>query len=155
MNPDTLFSAANYLAILGWALLLIVPSWKYTKPIVQGGLISLLLSLLYAYLIFTNWGSVEGGFGSLDEVASLFSNKHLLLAGWVHYLAFDLWIGSWEAGDAVKNNIHRLIMVPCLLLTFIFGPIGLLLYLVIRMVKTKSIVNYENFVVDNRTEVSQ
>ena len=81
----------------------------------------------------------------MEEVSQLFNNDALLLAGWVHYLAFDLWVGSWEAGDAVKNGIHRLIMVPCLLLTFMFGPIGLLLYIIIRTIKTRKFFEHENF----------
>ena len=145
MNLETIFSISGQVTMVGWLLLLIVPAWRYTKPIVQTGLVPVLLSILYAYLIFANWGSGEGGFGSLEEVSQLFNNDALLLAGWVHYLAFDLWVGSWEAGDAVKNGIHRLIMVPCLLLTFMFGPIGLLLYIIIRTIKTRKFFEHENF----------
>lgn len=56
----------------------------------------------------------------------------LLLAGWVHYLAFDLFIGSWEVRDAQRHGLSHLLVVPCLALTFLFGPVGLLLYLGLR-----------------------
>ena len=145
MTPTEVFSIVNPLAMIGWLLLLAVPYWKHTKPIVQGGLIPILLSVFYLYLIITGWGDSEGGFGSIEEIRSLFENDKLLVAGWIHYLAFDLWLGSWEAGDAKKHGIHRLILLPCQLLTFFFGPIGLLLYIIIRTVKTKSLLNHENF----------
>lgn len=142
---DTLFTISTNLAMAGWLLLILVPYWKWTKPIVQSGLIPILLSVVYLYLIVTGWGAGEGGFGSIDEIRLLFADDRLLVAGWVHYLAFDLWLGSWEAGDARKNDIHRLILLPCQLLTFFFGPIGLLLYIIIRSIKTKSFIHYENF----------
>ena len=148
MSAESLFGYATNFVLIGWLLLLIVPTWKYTRAIVQTGIIPILLSALYLYLILRYWGSAEGGFDSLAEVMKLFDNPYAALAGWVHFLAFDLWIGTWEAGDAAKNGIHRLIMVPCLLLTFMFGPIGLLLYIVIRTIKTRNFFGYENFRMD-------
>jgi hypothetical protein len=68
----------------------------------------------------------------LADVRALFSNDFLLLAGWIHYLAFDLFIGSWEVRDARRLGIHHLTVVPCLVLTFMLGPVGLLLYLALR-----------------------
>ena len=91
-----------------------------------------LLGLLYLYLIVGHWGESEGGYDSLAEVAALFENPWLLLAGWVHYLAFDLFIGAWEVRDAQRHRIHHLAVIPCLVLTFIFGPIGLIAYLGLR-----------------------
>jgi hypothetical protein len=74
----------------------------------------------------------EGGFSSLPDVARLFMNPWLLLAGWIHYLAFDLLVGSWEARDARKHGINHLLVIPCLILTFMFGPAGWLLYRGVR-----------------------
>ena len=62
---------------------------------------------------------------------TLFENPWLLLAGWAHYLAFDLFIGGWEVRDAQRRGIPHLLVVPALVLTFLFGPAGLLLYLLI------------------------
>jgi len=62
-----------------------------------------------------------------------------LLAGWVHYLAFDLFVGSWEARDALSHRIPHLAVIPCLLLTFLFGPAGLLLYLLLRFTLRRQI----------------
>ena len=79
-----------------------------------------------------NLSGADGGSGSLAEVSRLFENPYLLLAGWVHYLAFDLFIGAWEVRDARRLGIPHLLVVPCLGLTFILGPVGLLLYLGLR-----------------------
>jgi hypothetical protein len=74
----------------------------------------------------------EGGFSSLSGVSTLFDNPWGLLAGWTHYLAFDLFIGGWEVRDAQRRGIPHLLVVPALVLTFFLGPSGLLLYLAIR-----------------------
>ncbi len=146
MTYDLLFGYAGNLAMIGWILLILVPYWKYTRPIVQYGLVSILLSVLYLYLVFlAPGGSMDfSAFGSLEGVMGLFTDPKSTLAGWVHYLAFDLWIGSWEVGDAKKHGINRWYLIPCLFLTFMLGPVGLLLYLILRAILTKKVV-HENF----------
>ena len=145
MSPETLFAICSWLAVLGWLLLIFLPRWKWSARIIAGGLIPVLLGLVYVSLIATHFGESGGGFGSLAQVSQLFRNPYNLLAGWVHYLAFDLFIGSWEVRDAERLRIHHLLVVPCLLLTFMLGPIGLLLYLVLRSVlKRRFIVNEES-----------
>jgi hypothetical protein len=74
-----------------------------------------------------------GGFGSLEQVAQLFENRALLLAGWVHYLVFDLFTGSWETRDAAARGIPLWAVIPCLVLTFLLGPVGLMFYLAMRL----------------------
>ena len=132
MTPESLFGLASQTVLPGWLLLVLLPRWKWTARLISGLLIPVLLGLLYAYVIVAHWGGSEGGFGSLAEVSALFADPWLLLAGWVHYLAFDLVIGAWEVRDAQREGIHHLLVVPCLVLTFLFGPIGLLLYLGLR-----------------------
>ena len=97
-------------------------------------LIPALLGGLYLVLFARYSGTVDGGFGSLAEVRALFESPWLLLAGWIHYLAFDLFVGAWEVRDAQRLGLHHLLVVPCLALTLMFGPVGLLLYLVLRAV---------------------
>lgn len=145
MSPEKLFSLCSMLVLPGWLLLIFVPRWKWSARIIAGGLIPLALALVYLYLIATNFGKSEGGFGSLDEVLKLFQNPYNLLAGWIHYLAFDLFIGSWEVRDAQRVGVHHLLVIPCLVLTFLFGPIGLLLYFILRgAVKRRFVVNEES-----------
>jgi hypothetical protein len=78
------------------------------------------------------WVRADGGFGSLDAVARLFEHRGVLLAGWVHYLAFDLLVGVWERDEAQRLGVPQLLLVPCLLLTFLFGPLGWLAFLAVR-----------------------
>ena len=132
MTAETLFSLASAAVLPGWALLVLVPRWKWTARLVGPVLIPALLSLLYLYLLAARWAILAGGFESLATVRRLFDDPAVLLAGWVHYLAFDLFIGSWEVRDAQRLALPHLLVVPCLLLTLLFGPVGLLSYLVVR-----------------------
>ena len=132
---ETLFSAAGATAGVGWLLLLVCPRWKPATQLLAPVLLPGLLALAYGALLLPNIFGAEGGFGSLEDVGLLFGHSELLLAGWIHYLAFDLFIGSWEVRDAQRLGIPHLLVVPCLLATFLAGPLGLALYLVLRAVK--------------------
>lgn len=138
MNTDQLFSIVNLLAVAGWLLLIVAPYRKFTQKIIFNGII-MLLAVAYAFLIIIYWGDApDGGFSSLEEVSNLFENYNLLLAGWIHYLAFDLLAGLFIVNNARQHSINRWIIIPCLLLTFLFGPCGLLLFVVIRSIRTKN-----------------
>jgi hypothetical protein len=133
VKAETIFSIANFTVIAGWILLVFAPRWMWTRRIVLSGAIPLLLSAAYLILIILFFGSAEGGFSSLAEVMKLFTNPWATLAGWIHYLAFDLFVGSWETKDAQERRISHWFVVPCLILTFLLGPIGFLLYHVLRV----------------------
>jgi hypothetical protein len=139
MTPELLFTIATRAALPGWLLLVFLPRWRWSARLVSSVLIPALLGGLYLVLIVRSFGSGDGGFGSLAEVAALFENPWALLAGWVHYLAFDLFIGAWEVRDAQRIGLHHLLVVPCLALTLMLGPVGLLLYLVLRAAVKKRI----------------
>lgn len=132
MSLETIFSAANGLALLGWLLLALAPRWRFTQRVVLSGAASLLLAALYLGLLIVYFGDSEGGFGSLAEVVKMFSQPPMVLLGWVHYLAFDLFVGAWELRDARARGVPHLALLPCLGLTFMLGPVGLLLYFVLR-----------------------
>ena len=135
LTPDSLFALANPAALLGWALLVLAPRWRGTRAVVLSGALPLLLAAAYAGLITAHYlgpHGGEGGFSSLDEVAALFRDRWALLAGWVHYLCFDMWTGAWETRDAQLRGVPHWVLVPCLALTFMFGPVGLLLYFGVR-----------------------
>ena len=135
MTPERLFSLCNTLALIGWLILTFAGRMRWAARIVAGAVIPLVIGVLYAGLVAAHWGDAQGGFGTLGGVAELFSNRWLLLAGWIHYLAFDLFIGSWEVRDAQALGISHFIVIPCLVLTFLFGPAGLLLYFIIRVAR--------------------
>ena len=138
MSPDSVFQACNTIAMVGWTVLLIIsPFWSGFDKFLIGVIITL-FAIVYGWLIFQVFtpGDFEK-FGSLNGVMELFTNRTAVTAGWVHYLAFDLLTGTWVKKNGQKYNIHHLILVPCLLFTFMLGPIGLLLYLLVRLFKTK------------------
>ena len=131
MTMEGIFSACNLLAMAGWVLLLALPRHRLAMRI-AGTAIPLTLAAVYMTLFVLHARGSSGGFSSLAAVAQLFENRWLLLAGWVHYLAFDLFIGAWETRDAMVRRVPRLLLAPCLVMTFMLGPIGLLGYHVVR-----------------------
>jgi Domain of unknown function (DUF4281) len=128
---EGLFSACNLIAMAGWILLLALPKNRHAMGI-AGTVIPLSLATIYLVLFALHARGSQGGFSSLAAVAQLFENRWLLLAGWVHYLAFDLFIGAWETRDAMARGVPRLLLAPCLVMTFMLGPIGLLGYYLVR-----------------------
>lgn len=135
MSPEVLFSIANTSVLPGWLMLIFVPRWHWTRRLVPA-LMAIPLSALYVWLLATHWSS-GGDFSSLAGVDRLFADKHILLGGWVHYLAFDLFTGAWITRDAHRAGVPHLAVLPCLLLTFLLGPSGLLLYWGIRAVRNR------------------
>ena len=131
MTAERLFSILNLIAIAGWLPLVFLPRARWATAVVPL-VLPCLFGVIYVVLVAASlpWG--EGGFSSLAGVGALFENPWALLAGWAHYLAFDLFIGGWQVRDARERGIPHLFVVPALLLTFLFGPAGLLLYLVVR-----------------------
>lgn len=129
---DDAFVLAGRLAILGWLSLILLPRWRSLSEILAGWIVPGLLSLGYLVLIAVYWHEAQGGFSSLDSVAALFASRPLLLAGWVHYLAFDLILGNWVLRRSQQDGMPHWLMVPVLLATFLFGPIGYLAFLLLK-----------------------
>ena len=127
-----IFSVANAIAMLGWVLLAVLPRRRWPAELVSGWLIPGVLAGAYVLIIAVSFRGSSGGFSSLEAVAQLFSNPWLLLAGWLHYLAFDLFVGGWIVRDSRARGIGHAWIVPVLLLTFLFGPAGWLAYLALR-----------------------
>lgn len=137
MSPDTIFSLCSTLAMAGWIILVFLPFWFHSDKFILGIIITL-FAIVYAWLVFDSFSFEDiKKFGSLQGVMELFDNPVMVTAGWIHYLAFDLLAGIFIKRNAIKHNISHWLLVPCLLLTFMFGPVGLLLYLLIRFIKTR------------------
>jgi hypothetical protein len=135
VNPDTLFQMANPVALAGWLVLAVAPLAPRLADRIAGYAIPAVLSLGYVALILGYWSGAPGGFDSLPNVMALFTAPEIALAGWVHYLAFDLFVGAWEVRTARRERIPHLLVLPCLVLTFLFGPAGLLLFLGLRLAR--------------------
>ena len=132
MDYELAFSAASILAMIGWLILLASPFYPKRVNQISGFFIPLILSVGYVTLLALSRNNEGGGFDSLANVMTLFSNPEAMLAGWVHYLAFDLFIGAWICRTARADHIVFWLVIPCLALTFLFGPLGLLIFLALR-----------------------
>ena len=136
MTPAQVFSIANMIAMPMWILMILLPKWKVTRSLIDYKVIPLVLAVIYAIYIFI---ALQGGggmdFGSLESVMTLFTKENAVLAGWVHYLAFDLLVGMWMLDQNKDLGIHQLLMAPCLLGSFMLGPVGFLLFMILRAFK--------------------
>lgn len=135
LQPEALFQAGGSLALLGWLALALSPAgvrWAAAARFAAGRVVPLLLAVPYVAL-FAGHGMGDGGYASLAEVQRLFANPALLTAGWLHYLAFDLFVGSWIAERAGVLGLPHWLLLPLLALTFLFGPAGLLAFFALRL----------------------
>ncbi len=138
---DFLFGAVNVIAMLCWAVLLLAPRGDLSRSFVMYCGVALLCLVYGVLLVLLVAGLVDGGkvagagsasFTTIEGVRGLFQSDGGVVVGWTHYLAFDLFAGMWIARDADAKKFSRLWQALVLLLTFIAGPLGLLLWLVIR-----------------------
>jgi hypothetical protein len=140
VSPESVFVVCNYGVLPAWLLLAVAPGWAWTQRLVHAIWIPLLLGAVYAVGFATSPPAPEGAsFGTLAGVVAFFTSPHAVLVGWVHYLVFDLFVGSWEVRDARRRGIPHLAVLPCLFFTLMLGPIGLLLYLAVRFAKTGAV----------------
>ena len=138
MSAELAFTICNLGVMPAWLLLGIAPTWTYTQRLVHAMWIPLLLAVGYILAFALNTDAPEGGdFSSLSGVMQLFTSPFAVLAGWIHYLAFDLFVGAWEVRDASRRGVPHLFVVPCLVLTLMLGPVGLMTYLLIRFARTR------------------
>lgn len=136
MNFETYFSIAGIVAMTGWLFLLVSPIIPAWSDRIAGTTLPIVLSLGYVALLVVPSAS-GGGFGTLADVIELFSYERAALAGWVHFLAFDLFIGAWVCRTARAEGVNFWFVVPCLPLIFLFGPAGLLAFQAVRSVRTR------------------
>jgi hypothetical protein len=136
MLNETVFLLANALVFPQWLLMIAAPRWRITQWLIRILLVPALLAVLYGYYLFTSaGGSLDFmSFATLNGVMTLFQQggERVMLAGWIHYLAFDLVAGCWILRDAQQQAIAHGWLIPCLLFCFMLGPLGILLYTVVR-----------------------
>jgi hypothetical protein len=136
MSPEIVFNIANNGILVFWLLLIVAPHWRVTETLVQSVVVPVIIGLTYTWLIaavFFGGALPEGGnFSSLAGVMAFFTSPVAATAGWIHYLVFDLFVGAWQVRDARRRGIAHLAVIPCLVLTLLAGPVGLLLYLALR-----------------------
>lgn len=139
MQAADIFSICNKVILLGWVLLIFLPNWKYTQAIILNGLI-VLFSGIYAYMILKDIGNFNpDSFSTLANVKALFQNDDAVAAGWIHYLAFDLFVGAYIVKKSKQIGLSRVLYTLTLPFTFMFGPLGYLLFVIFKTIKTKSL----------------
>src|SRR5262245_27613380 len=119
MQPESVFSVCNTVALLGWIALAI----GFRKPwgVTAARWLAIAFAVVYIAVLGTHFGSAEGGFDTLPNVLLLFTNKWVALGGWVHYLAFDLFTGAWIVSEGQRLQLAWWKVIPTLPLTFMFG----------------------------------
>jgi hypothetical protein len=139
MEAASIFSLGNSCIILGWILLIFLPKWKYTQAAVVNGLV-VIYAAVYSFLILKDIGDFNAdSFGSLANVKALFQNDNAVVAGWFHYLAFDLFVGAYIVRKSIALGISRWLYTLALPFTFMFGPLGYLIFFVIKTIKKGAI----------------
>ena len=138
MSPESIFQICSTITMIGWLFLIIGSPFLFNIDKLLIGIVITLLCIVYVWLIITHFNFADAAkFGSLDGVMEIFTDKYTVTAGWVHYLAFDLLTGIWIKKNSLKYNISHWVIIPCLFVTSMLGPVGLLLYLLVRWAKTK------------------
>ncbi len=132
MSLNTIYLLVNVLALSGWILLIVSVFVSEKVSLYAARAVPIALAVLYTALMLFLLPFKGGGFESLGNLAKLFAQPEIALVGWVHYLAFDLFIGGWQAQTARRENLSKILLLPALLLTLLLGPFGLLFFLVGR-----------------------
>ncbi|MEM6934362.1 MAG: abscisic acid-deficient protein Aba4 family protein, partial [Pseudomonadota bacterium] len=125
---ESMFSLAGVIAMAGWLLLLVSPLIPDWSDRIAGAFLPLLLSLGYLLLVIVPASASGGGFGTLADVITLLSYEQAALAAWIHFLAFDLFIGAWVCRKARSEGLNFMLVAPCLPVIFLLGPAGLLTF---------------------------
>ena len=107
MDAETLFTICNNGVLPAWLLLMLAPGWVWTERVVHALWIPGLLAVAYAFAVLSGSPPEGAGFSSLDGVMLFMTDPFAATAGWIHYLAFDLFVGAWEARDARRAATSR------------------------------------------------
>ena len=128
-----------------WLMLLFIPGAKITQILINSILIPLIISSTYIYLVYKMIMLDEAIFDifrlyySLDDLYTIFSNETFLLVFWLHFVAINIFVGSWTSKDALKYNISKKIVFIPLLLIYFSGPLGLVIYWMLRIFYAKKL----------------
>ncbi|RFS15630.1 ABA4-like family protein [Emticicia sp. C21] len=133
MNFETVFSVVNALVMPQWLLMIFAPYWRWTLKLTDSYLIPVLLAVTYAFYVIMSLDDLDFmSFSTLAGIKQMFSAEQSVLVGWIHYLCFDLIAGTWIYKDSLTKGKNRIVVGICLFLCLMLGPIGFLLYWIIR-----------------------
>ena len=137
---ETIFTLSNLFVLPFWALMIFLPHWRWTQRIMRTLWPVVVLAGVYTVLLLTQIGGVAGSLlnPTLDGIAGLLGAPAGAAVGWVHFLAFDLFVGRWAYLDSRERGISAWLVSPTLFFVFMAGPFGLLLYLAVRGMSQRS-----------------
>ena len=148
LTYENIYLMANIGVIPCWLLLIISPNHLITKFLVKSVIIPLLLSTAYVFIsyqifITENIFEIFNLYVGVNELYAIFSNEAFLLVFWLHFLTMNLFVGNWIANDARVHMISKFFVIISLISTYFTGPVGLVLYWLIRIFYSKKINYYE------------
>jgi hypothetical protein len=134
MDFEQIFSLSSLTVMPLWGAMIVLPGWRFTERVMRSPLSIVLPSALYAALVLPDAQAIFQAVSSpsLAGISQLLGSPQGATIGWVHFLAFDLFVGRWAYLDSRERSIHPLLMAPVLFMTLMLGPIGFLLYLALR-----------------------
>ena len=142
---ENIYLWTNFGILPLWLMLIMIPNSKFTQFFVNSIIVPLILSATYTYIIYQAILMDEPIFDffklylSLDNLYTLFATENFLLVFWLHFLALNLFLGSWISRDGIKYNMPRSLVFLPLILVYFTGPLGLVLYWIIRVFYAKRI----------------
>jgi len=141
---ENIYLYANWGVIPFWLLLVLMPNHTITKFFCHSIIVPLLLATAYVYVTrqIIYEGNVFEGFKlylSLNGLKEMYSNESLMLVFWLHFLAISLFIGSWIARDCERHMVPKILSIPCIVITYFTGPVGIVLYWFVRIFYAKKI----------------
>jgi len=138
LTPEFIFNIGNFAILIVWLLMLILPRWRATQWLTKTHIIVLFLAFCYTCIALSQLTTIaQADFTSLKGIKALFlsagKEDYFVVAAWFHYLAFDLLAGSYIFHEAQKMKMSHFLLAPCLLLTFMLGPAGFLLFSILKI----------------------
>lgn len=138
MTANLVFQIVNTAVLPAWIVLIFFPKKSWRNPVIYS--FAAIMALTYAIYVSTGLGNFDmESFSKLEGIKAMFTSDVAVLTGWIHYLVFDLLVGNWVLNNSQKHKINHYIIIPCLLLCFMFGPIGFLLYSIVKLIKLKNL----------------
>ncbi len=139
MNSEQQFQIFNSAILIPWLLMAVAPRWRVTQSVIGNFTFPLIYAVAYTIYIalFFSKSTSPPDFMTLAGIKQLFAAEAAVLVGWIHYLAFDLFVGSWVFLEAQRKGINHLLILPCLLFCFVLGPVGLVLFFLIKTLSGK------------------
>jgi hypothetical protein len=132
---ETIFQLSNLLVMPFWLLMILLPHWQWTKRISSSPWIAAPAALLYAILVIPALATLLPQLANpqLSAIAAALGTPEGATIAWVHFLAFDLFAGRWVYLDSRQRGMTAWLVSPILFLVLMVGPLGLLIYLAVRL----------------------